>query len=577
MTSRTATKAASFLIGVLLVVAAAAQPAGSQPPENLELRARLIRLLADGKPEQAVAAAQRALAAAPADAAIRFEFIELHLFLARSWVSAGRYEDALTALDSVTKVEPANESAARMSRDIRAARNRATDRVADLNVLLAIERFDDALALGESLATLRADSDNRVAVAVKAARLGVADDNYLARNFSEAFAMYERVLADEPNVGPDVHARWAISLALALSESDASEAMDADAAGRLLARAIDVLRKTNQPATGQILGAMLAERAGEFAEAAKTYAEALGAEPSGEIRTPRERCAALRPRAIDQLRSIYATTPTQRRTGDWLAAGESWVTRSGPHFDVFARRSAIADRVLAAAEYHFKRIAQWIGHEPSPQFEPRIELRIYATPEDFRRETGAKGITTALSRSRVQDGRVILRKIEAHQGDPWLLSATIPHELTHILLTDMSPLSPPPLTLDEGIALLAEPPARRLMYARLAASKKIALEPVLNSDRIGESVEDFYASADVVTQFALAASAAATPAGDQPPPIARLLRAARSDGVWHAKLGFDSSSAMNDAWKSWQSAWTSPPRMPLMILVEPAAEHRKKK
>ena len=89
---------------------------------------------------------------------------------------------------------------------------------------------------------------------------------------------------------------------------------------------------------------------------------------------------------------------------------------------------------------------------------PRLEVRVHATREDMQHATGTRGITHAVSHTRLQGSRVVLRKLEVFQGDPWLLSATLPHELTHALLADAHRRSVPPLAIDEGLALQTEPP-----------------------------------------------------------------------------------------------------------------------
>lgn len=544
------------------------------PPGDPALRAELTRLLRTGSPEKAIRRAQAALQQQPASRHVRHEYISLHLALAQNWLGANQYDAGLTALEAVLAVDPQHEQARAMCEQITAARAHADEYADQLEELIHLELFDAALDRVKELKVLRPAPAAELVPRGRAAWLGTADDHYLARNFNEAFALYENVLVLDAEAPAEVHSRWALSLALALAESDFSQPMDPNVAGRLLARAVDVLGQTNEPIVGLVIGGLLAERAGQLVDAGRTYAEALG-EPWELPPTDRRRAqvARLRGAAVGRLRALYETTPTRRRTGSWaIALPNVWKHRQTARFDVYARNDLIAARVTEALEFHYPRLAKWLGVLAPEDWQPRLEVRVHASRPDLHAATGTQGITCAVSHTRLQGERVLLRKLEVCQTDPWLLSATLPHELTHAILADAYRRQTPPLAIDEGLALQAEPPARRLMYRRRLDGPRPEPAQLLVTRRPPADLEQFYAHCDALTTWLLDRR------GGQLGPDARstaipALLAIFHDGVnqdWWQPCGWQTVAAMNTDWQVWFDARRNPPRMPLMILLEPS-------
>lgn len=548
-----------------------------------DLRHDLEQRLSAGRFEEALRAAQSALAAAPEDPAIRAEYIRLHLALAAFWCDAGHDDSARAALEAILALQPDHAAARTLRQRLEAAAQTRSEQLAQIDELLRLELYDAALEPLRLLAT-RTEAVEAIAARRRQALLGVADDHYLARNFPEAFALYEQVLALEPAAPPAVHTRWALALALALSKMPAADNEDPDAAGRLLARSIDVLRKTNEPILGLMLAGLLAERGGHLLEAGRTYCEALGRRwdlPPVDQR--RSVISELRREVIQRLRELYEVTPTQRRTGLWgVALSDAWKRRTTPHFDVYARNDLVAERIAAALEYHVPRLAAWLGLELAEQWTPRLEVRVHAQKEDMHTATGFDGITFAVSHARVQGDRIVSRKLEVFQEDPWLLSSTLPHELVHALIIEAYRGRGPALAIDEGIALQAEPPARRLMYRRRLPAEAPKPAELLSATAVPPDAEAFYAQTDALTAWLidrLAALAAANQAGataslDNPIPRLITWSPAQSE-IWQRRFGFATEAEAAKNWAAWYAARRQPARIPLMILVPPSDEHLK--
>lgn len=568
---------------VVLALITAAPPAAiaqvTRPATGPTLRDELAELLRTAQPDAAVRRAQEALRARPADPVVRAEYVALHLGLARDWIAQRHFVDALAALEAVLALDPRQAAALRLQAELRTARQRASEEIAVVDSLLRLELFDAALDRITETQALRPDLADELRAAERKARRGVADDHYLARNFHEAFALYEDVLVTDPEAGGRTPARWALSLALALADGDFSRPGDPDAAARLTARATDVLRAAREPTLGYVVSGLLAQRAGQLVDAGRAYAAGLGQPwelPPAEQRAARVQ--ELRRAALAEAEKLYRDTPVERRAGFWaVALPDTWKQRQTPHFIVEARNDLVAERVAEAVEYHFAGLCAWLGLEVPAVWEPRCALRVHATRADLLAVTGMSGPTCAVSHTRLQGEQVERRTLDVFQADPWLLSSTLPHELTHLLITDAHRQTGPPLVIDEGLALQAEPPARRLMYRLLLPTAPTDPTVLLSATTAPVDTERFYAEAGVLVAWLLDALDARRNA-DDPPAVALLLQdAARTRTPdWWRSFGFDSAAAARAAWQAWSTAQRNPPRMPLMIRVETPADRGRK-
>ncbi|MFH1747720.1 MAG: hypothetical protein ABIG44_11850 [Planctomycetota bacterium] len=558
----------------LLILTIMVPPANGQTSRNApELRGELTRLLRTGNSSAAVKRAQQALRENPDNPEIRREYANLHVALAEYWLAASDFEASLTALSAALAVEPRHEAAKTLQVEIEAARQRAAQAIPEIGHLLQLELFESARRRLQEIMSLRPDLAEQLVAEQRAAWLGTADDHYLARNFQEAFALYEHLLQLEPEAPADVCSRWALSLALALAESDFSQPLERSTANRLLARAIDVLDHTNEPIIGLVIGGLLAERSGQLIDAGRTYAEALGVSwDLPPIDQRRARVVALRNKAIQRIRALYGGTPTQRRSGAWaIVLPDMWKKHSTSHFDVFARNDLVATRVAEALEYHYDRLAEWLDIAPATVWEPRLEVRVHACQEDLHVATGTTGITSAVSHTRLQGQRVLLRKLEVFQADPWLLSATLPHELTHALIADARRHAMPPLAIDEGLALHTEPAARRLMYRRLIGEPRPRPRQLLMATAVPAEQDLFYAQSDALTGWLLDRCEAHYKNATAVSSLLGLFQPDKTSQWWR-DLGWETEAAMRRDWREWLAGRADPVRMPLMILAESTRE-----
>jgi tetratricopeptide (TPR) repeat protein len=564
-------KIGAWLSLVAAAVPGAGQPAEAEPPA---LRQELARLIEAGELEQALRRAQSALHEAPNDARVRAEYVALHLTLARDWLAQRRFEECLTAVTAVLAVQPDHSEALAIQGQVRAAREAAGRKIPEIDRLLRLELFESALEQVQDVRALRPDLGSKLASQERAAWRGVADDHYLAGNFNEAFALYEQVLSLKPQPSQSDRRRWLISLVLALSERGFGEPSPRELTSRLAARTDEVAPGVPQTVLGPAARGLLAEQAGSLLKAGRSYAAALESIwrlPAADRRA--SVVAQLRRQVIERVGDLYEADRARRRDSSWsIVLAGVWKHEHTEHFDIYARNDLVAEWLAEAAEFHFTGLSQWLGRPTGGHWEPRCELRVHATPKGLQEATEAEGAPQAVTQIRLQGQRVLDRRISLLQDDPWLLSSTLPRELTHVLLADLGPEGRLPLAVEEGVALQAEPPARRLELRRILGPVAPSPTALLNADELPSDRRAFEARADALTSFLLRQAAVVSNGHAQrSPAIAMLLGAFddRDTSAWWKQLGWDSEESMRKAWATWYDARRNPPRMPLMILAEP--------
>jgi tetratricopeptide (TPR) repeat protein len=563
-------------LAVLLSLLPAALPAKAQeePPGDPALRRELAQLLEAGEAERAIERVQAALLQSPDDPAIRHEYVTFHLALARNWLSQQRFDNCLAAIGAILAVEPNHQAALHMRARILAAREKAGTQSAEITQLLRLELYESALERVREVRALRPDMGPTLAAIERAAWRGAADDHYVAGNFREAFALYEHVLSLSGEVSPALRSRWSIALALALLESSFGE--PADALTRLLARAKDMLPASEHVVVFQAITGLIAEHAGRYLDAGQAYAEALETEwklPPADRR--QAMVIGLREQLAERLHALYTETRTRDREGPWrIVLPDLWKQRRTAHFDVYASNDLVAQRVAEAAELHFAGLSNWLALDSARSWAPRCELRIHPTLEALQQATGTQGMTRAATQTRFQGDRVLLRRISLFQDDPWLLAATLPHELTHVLLSEAYLGAEFPPALETGLALQTEPPARQLQFRRLLTPPAPSPAQLLGMTQIPAEQLPFYAHADALTSWLLHQAAATTRDRSERSPIAIVLDTFK-DGYaldWWKKLGWQTEAAMRAEWGAWYEARRNPPRMPLMMLAKPVPD-----
>jgi hypothetical protein len=138
----------------------------------------------------------------------------------------------------------------------------------------------------------------------------------------------------------------------------------------------------------------------------------------------------------------------------------AWFVSSTPNFEIYHDGSAdLAERVATAAEKARLSVARrWFGQEDDDWTVP-CRIFLHATGDGFARATGQPVSVPAYSFTDAEGDRVVSRRIDLRSDHPRMLTSTLPHEVTHILLARRFG-AVAPLWAEEGMAVLGEPDER---------------------------------------------------------------------------------------------------------------------
>ena len=92
---------------------------------------------------------------------------------------------------------------------------------------------------------------------------------------------------------------------------------------------------------------------------------------------------------------------------------------------------------------------------------PACELYLYPSGKVFARETNQPENSPGFSTMMCNGNRVVARRMNLRADHPLLVTAILPHEVTHVVLADLFTTQQIPRWADEGIAVLAEPNAEQ--------------------------------------------------------------------------------------------------------------------
>jgi hypothetical protein len=125
----------------------------------------------------------------------------------------------------------------------------------------------------------------------------------------------------------------------------------------------------------------------------------------------------------------------------------------------------VAERTARVAEA--TRLAmsrKWFGDD-GEVWNPRCDIYLFATGDDYSRETKTTARSPGHSTMNMESGRVVARRIDLHVDHPETFNSVLPHEATHVVLAGRFDVMVPRWA-DEGMAVLTEPPNRVDRYLR---------------------------------------------------------------------------------------------------------------
>lgn len=142
---------------------------------------------------------------------------------------------------------------------------------------------------------------------------------------------------------------------------------------------------------------------------------------------------------------------------------DGWEVVESPSFRLYHRqRREYAEQVLRVAENTRLEVEQKWFATNGEVWQPKCELYLHATAQDYNRVTGIAASSPGHSSIQMEQGsgRVTGRRIDLHCDDVNLLTCVLPHEATHVVLAGRFGSHPVPRWADEGMAVLSEPPEK---------------------------------------------------------------------------------------------------------------------
>ncbi|MGO9814622.1 MAG: peptidase MA family metallohydrolase [Isosphaeraceae bacterium] len=148
------------------------------------------------------------------------------------------------------------------------------------------------------------------------------------------------------------------------------------------------------------------------------------------------------------------------------AAPLSWHVRETANFRIYHTDPVQAEQAAQAAEaVRTQQARRWGSSAARAPWSPRCDIYLYPTPKHFAQLTGQPETSPGFSTMAVNGNRIIARRVNLRADHPQLLAAILPHEVTHVVLADMFTQQQIPRWADEGMAVLAEPPAEQASRA----------------------------------------------------------------------------------------------------------------
>ena len=143
--------------------------------------------------------------------------------------------------------------------------------------------------------------------------------------------------------------------------------------------------------------------------------------------------------------------------------GIAWQTYETPNFRVFHQNARLAEAAANAAEsVRADQARRWSSPTADRPWTPRCDLYLYPTGKVFAKETDQPESSPGFSTMMCNGNRVVARRMNLRADHPLLVTAILPHEVTHVVLADLFTTQQIPRWADEGLAVLAEPiPSRR--------------------------------------------------------------------------------------------------------------------
>jgi len=288
-----------------------------------------------------------------------------------------------------------------------------------------------------------------------------AEDAFAAEQFCQAALLYAQAFVQAPSAMSEaVLQRWAYcNLSCAVERLNQATTpptlLDESIAQvqRSLSHAVNNPRLAEE--CRRVLGLLQQRKASLSAPPASV---APTATPTASVAPTATPTASVAPATVAPTSSIPATTPT---------ATAPAVTIETANFRVIARDRAVAEQLASQLEQvRSVLLLRWAGPTATGDWSAKCEVRLHATAAAYAQATGQRPEQPGHATIQWRGNAVVKRQLDLRADDLNLLSCTVPHETTHLVLADLFGENALPRWADEGMAILAEPKAQVARYTR---------------------------------------------------------------------------------------------------------------
>ncbi len=143
-------------------------------------------------------------------------------------------------------------------------------------------------------------------------------------------------------------------------------------------------------------------------------------------------------------------------------ANGAWQLHETANFRIYHRDGRLAEAAGQAAETaRAVQAKRWGSPHADRPWTPACEIYLYPSGKAFARDTKQPEESPGFSTMVCNADRVVGRRVNLRADHPQMVTAILPHEVTHVVLADLFPSQQIPRWCDEGMAVLAEPRAEQ--------------------------------------------------------------------------------------------------------------------
>jgi hypothetical protein len=210
----------------------------------------------------------------------------------------------------------------------------------------------------------------------------------------------------------------------------------------------------------------------------------------------------------DSIRLARPSADASAATGQPMPPSK-WRVHKTASFRVFSTSGKQAEQIAAACEcLRLSLTEKWLVQKADEPWQPCCDIVVHPSQHSFIGAVGrGPGQTSGCSTIRVDKGRILARRIDLRCDNCDPLTAALPHELTHVVLTDRFLDHPLPRWADEGIALLADSPTKQARHERdlrtvISTGSRIPLASLVRMNEYPAGhVAAFYAQSSSVVRL----------------------------------------------------------------------------